>query len=100
MKVINSKEELVEISSQGKTFVQFSATWCGPCKMLTSTVERIENEYPNINFVKVDVDQNRDLALEYSVRGIPKIVVLDNGSILTEAVGAKTEQQIKEILEV
>jgi len=98
MKNINSKEELVEISATGKTYVQFSASWCGPCRLLTSTVEKLEHELTGVKFVKIDVEKNRDLAQEYSVRGVPKIVIIENGKVIAEAIGAKSEQQLKDLI--
>lgn len=98
MKNINSKEELVEISATGKTYVQFSASWCGPCRLLTSTVEKLEQELTDVKFVKIDVEKNRDLAQEYSVRGVPKIVIIENGKVIAEAIGAKSEQQLKDLI--
>lgn len=98
MKTIKSFEELDKITSAGKTYIQFSANWCGPCRMITPIVESLESEFPNINFVKIDVDENREIALDYNVRGIPKIVVVENGNILTEAVGAKNKEELRTIL--
>jgi len=54
MKVINSKQELDDIIASGKTYIQFSANWCGPCRMMSPIVENMETDYPDINFVKID----------------------------------------------
>lgn len=98
MKVINSKQELDDIIASGKTYIQFSANWCGPCRMMSPIVENMETDYPDISFVKIDVDKNREIAQEYNVRSIPKIVVMQNGEILNESVGAKNRQELRTIL--
>jgi thioredoxin 1 len=99
MKNINGTEEFNQITSTGTVYVQFSANWCGPCKMLTKTIEAIEDTETDITFVKVDVDQNRDIAQQYGVRGIPKVILMKNGSEVGEFTGIKNESELKEIFQ-
>jgi thioredoxin 1 len=99
MKNVNGTEEFSQLTQNGSVYVQFSANWCGPCKMLTRTIENIEDEETDITFLKVDVDSNRDIAQQYGVRSIPKVVLLKDGDQVGEFMGMKHENELKEIFE-
>jgi thioredoxin 1 len=58
---------------------KFSASWCGPCKMLAPIVNEIKKEITNVKFVDVDVDEQFELASKYGVRGVPTVVIEKNG---------------------
>ena len=77
MKNINGIDEFNELTKRGSVYVQFSANWCGPCKMLARTVEDLEETEKDITFLKVDVDANRELAQQFGVRGIPHVILLN-----------------------
>lgn len=91
MKTI-TKNEFNDFISEGRKVVQFSATWCGPCKMLTRTIEDIDLE--GVEFAKVDIDNDRDLAMEFGVRAVPFLVVFQDGQELRKAPGAKPRDTI------
>jgi len=74
-----------------KKILYFSAAWCGPCKMLGPIMESLSGQ---INYVKIDVDNNQDLSIQYGVRNIPTLVLVENG----EAVGRLTGLQQKETI--
>ncbi len=76
--------------------LDFFATWCGPCKAMAPTMEKMEKKYAGkIVFRKVDVDQEPELAAQYNIRGVPTIVVLSpGGKILDSMVGAQTEDEL------
>ena len=59
--------------------VDFFATWCGPCKMIAPLLEKFQNEYSNIKFLKIDVDQLGSLAQEYNVSSMPTLILFKNG---------------------
>lgn len=73
-------EELV-LQSETPILAQFSADWCGPCKMLGPIINQlsIDNEDKNVKIVKINVDANSDIASKYKVRGIPCVIVLKDG---------------------
>lgn len=96
MKEINQKEFE---SLNGKVFVQFSANWCGPCKVLTKSVESIEKDYSDVTFVKVNIDNNRELAKQYRVRSIPYVLFFNNSEELNHFVGGKNPEELKNIIE-
>ena len=76
--------------------LDFFATWCGPCKAMAPTMEKMEKKYAGkVEFRKVDVDQEPELAAQYNIRGVPTIVVLSpGGEILDSMVGAQTEDEL------
>ena len=78
MKVINTAE-FEELIKEGISFVDFFADWCGPCKMLGPVLEEVSAEYPDIEFAKVNVDENMDLAEKYGIMSIPQIFMFKDG---------------------
>ncbi len=82
------------LDSQTTVLVDFFATWCGPCKMMSPIIENIAEENSNVKVVKVDVDKNQDLAMKYSVMSIPTIIIFKNGKPTATFVGVKDKQDI------
>ena len=76
--LINYKEKNFNEIIQKKVLVDFYATWCGPCKMLSPVLEELSKEI-DIDIIKVDVDENNDLAKEYGVMSIPCLILFENG---------------------
>jgi thioredoxin 1 len=66
---------------------QFSASWCGPCKMLSPIMKEVKNEITEATFQYVDVDENGDLASKYGVRGVPTVVIEKDGVEVKRLVG-------------
>ena len=81
MKIINA-EEFDEMIKEGTTLIDFFADWCGPCKMLGPVVEEVSAEYPDIQFAKVNVDDNMDLAERFSIMSIPQVFVFKDGEVI------------------
>ena len=82
------------LNSQTTVLVDFFATWCGPCKMMSPIIENIAEENSNVKVVKVYVDKNQDLAMKYSVMSIPTIIIFKNGKPTATFVGVKDKQDI------
>lgn len=80
------KKEVLDY--KGVVFVDFYADWCGPCKVTGPVIDAISNEIKNVKFVKVNVDENSDLAAEYSVFSIPTFYVFKDGKTVSQLVGA------------
>ena len=77
-----SQNEFNEVTASEVAVIDFSATWCGPCKMLAPVLEEVSEEYAGkVNFFNVDVDENPDLAMQYKIMNIPALVVLKKGSV-------------------
>ena len=80
--------------------VDFWATWCGPCRMLAPVMEKLSEEFEGqAEFVKIDVDDNPDLAREYSIMSIPCVMVFKNGELAGKNVGFGAKAAMKEFIE-
>ncbi len=76
--------------SDGTVMLYFSATWCGPCKMLGPVMVSFEEKYSEaVDVLKVDVDEAPDLAEKYEVRGVPTLVLIKDGEVVHRSTGAK-----------
>lgn len=82
---------------ENKAVVDFYATWCGPCKMFAPIFEEVANEI-DMNFIKVDTDNNSDLAREYGVMSIPTIVLFENGNEVKRHTGFMSKEEFIKFL--
>ena len=78
--------------------LDFWASWCGPCRMVAPLVEEIAQERADIKVVKVNVDEEQELAAQFRVMSIPTLVVMKDGKITNQAVGARPKNQILAML--
>ncbi len=79
--------------------VDFFATWCGPCKMMSPVVEELVGELSGkAEVYKVDIDENPDLVAKYGIMGVPTFITFENGSVKNKAVGAQPKQQLIDML--
>lgn len=100
MRIINLEEfnDLV-IESKKTVLVDFFATWCGPCKMLTPILEEVEKEKTNdVEFCKVDVDQSFDLAKSYGVMSVPTLILFKDGAEVERVIGLKNKDFISNLI--
>ena len=89
-------EQVKQLQSQGKKIlVDYWATWCGPCKQLIQKLEKIEEQYPNIIFVKVDVDQNTDYTIEQGIRSVPTVMIFNGEELINRTSGVHLIHSIK-----
>ncbi|XP_030386442.1 thioredoxin, mitochondrial [Scaptodrosophila lebanonensis] len=83
-------------NSQTPVIVDFFATWCNPCKLLTPRIESIVGEQQgSIKLAKVDIDEHSELALDYDVAAVPVLVVMKNGKEVQRMVGLQDEDKIR-----
>jgi thioredoxin 1 len=87
-------------TSQKLVLVDFWAEWCAPCRMLAPTVEKLAEVYGNqVDFAKVNVDELPELANQYGVRSIPTLVLLRDGNVVEQLIGARPYQELARLLE-
>ncbi len=94
----NFQEQVLD--SGQVTVVDFWAQWCGPCRAIAPIIEELADEYAGSALVgKVDVDANQELAMQYSIRSIPTILILKNGEVVERHVGAITKPALQSKIE-
>ena len=92
----NFQEEV--LSSDKPVLVDFWASWCGPCRMVAPVLEEIANERSDVKVCKINVDEEPELASRYNVMSIPTLLVMREGQVVNQSVGAKPKSQILSML--
>ncbi len=96
VKEINAEEYSEIINSTNPVVIDFHATWCGPCKVLSPILEELDDEIDGVEFVKLDVDQHPQIAGQNQVMGVPTVVILKDGEVKDRFVGVQPKEVIKE----
>lgn len=99
IKLTNEDFEKTVLNSDKPVLIDFFATWCGPCQMVSPLVDEIADERDDIMVCKVDVDEARELATKFNVMSIPTLIVMKNGEITATQVGALSKEGILELLD-
>ena len=95
MKYLTNSVDFKEIIKDGIWLVDFSASWCGPCKMLEPNLEELSKEY---NVLKVDIDNFRDLTESFNIMSVPTIILFKDGNFIKQDVGYKSLDSLKEFM--
>ena len=94
LKHINSVEEFDNSVKEGLVLVDFFATWCGPCRMLSPVLEEISEENPQLQVLKIDVDEVGALAARYGIQSIPTLMLFKDGQRVETRVGYQNKNQL------
>lgn len=94
IKVNDSTFEQEVLNSNIPVLIDFYADWCGPCKMLSPTVDEVASENDDIKVVKINVDESQEVAIKYQIMSIPTLVVIKNGKEVNRSVGVIDKEEI------
>ena len=99
MAVEHLTEDIFESKiASGVVLVDFFATWCGPCKMLSPVVDQVAEENAGIKVCKLNVDDAQDIAIQYGVMSIPTLIVFKDGKAVDQSVGVVPKAAIEELI--
>lgn len=88
-----------ESIANGLVLVDFYADWCGPCRMIAPELEKLDMEMPNVQIVKLNVDNVPQIAQEYGVMSIPTLILFNNGKQVAQTLGFKPKEQLRSWIE-
>lgn len=91
--------ELEQLKSENKKILlDLYADWCGPCKMLIPKLETIETNYPDVEFVKMNVDEESAYTISLGVRSVPTVIIMDGNNTVSRTSGLQSDDYYKNIL--
>jgi thioredoxin 1 len=95
MRKVKTEEDFKTIWYESAAVIcDFSATWCGPCKMLEPVLKKLENAYPGVVFVNVDIDENSELSDRYKVQAVPTVFFVKKGKVTKKVVGVESYESL------
>ena len=94
--IIKATFEKEVLRNQLPVLVDFWAPWCGPCRIVSPTLDKLSKEYTNkLKFAKLNVDDNQEIATQFDVRGIPCMIIFSKGHELDRVIGAYSEAELR-----
>ncbi len=97
MSKVSTREEFQEVVKSGTVIIDFFATWCGPCKMMGPNFEAADQEMNGAaTFLKVDIDELQELAVEHGVQSVPTLVIFKDGELVDRVIGVVSKDVLVE----
>lgn len=93
------RNDMTEVEKSGLAVVDFSATWCGPCKMLAPVFHELAEEMEGIDFFNADSDENTALVNQFSIQGVPTILIFKEGELKDRSVGFQPKEKLRQFIE-
>ena len=94
-----SVQQLEQLKKEGKKILlDFYGVWCGPCRVLIPKLNEMQNDYDNIIFAKMDVDENKDFAMSLGIRSVPTVMIFDGDKLVDRSSGVNESSYYKDIL--
>lgn len=101
MSVINLSKDNYEkevMQSEKPVIIDFWASWCGPCKMMSPIIDEIAEENDELKVCKVNIDEEQELAKQFNIMSIPTIVVIQNGKVVEQSVGVTDKERVLKMI--
>lgn len=98
MEVNQNQFQQEVLEAKETVLVDFWAPWCGPCRMQTPVLEAFSAENSSVKVVKINVDDNVELAEKYNIMSIPSLLVFKNGTVVKQAVGLQSKENLAELV--
>ena len=92
----NFEEEVIK--SEKKVLIDFWASWCGPCRMMSPVIDEIAEESDAVMVCKVNVDEEPDIAMKYGIMSIPTLLVIENGEVTGKSIGAVPKANVLSLI--
>lgn len=100
IKITNNNFDEEVLQSKEPVLLDFWASWCGPCRIVSPTIEEIAKENKDVKVGKINVDEESELAAKYSIMSIPTLMVIKDGKVSAQSVGVRPKNDILKMLEV
>lgn len=97
---LNKSDLDLLIRGEKTILLDFFADWCGPCRMVSPVIDEIAAERSDVAVGKINVDESPELARKYGVYSIPTLIVIRDGKVINQAIGARSKEQISAMLRV
>ncbi len=99
MKILESEIEFNDNITDGITLADFAASWCVPCKQIIPTLEKLEKEFQDIKFLKIDVEIFYNISNSYNITSVPTLMIFKNNNVVCQISGLQDYKKIRSLLE-